>query len=297
MNVEKWTAEKFAKWVAQLSSDLTRLATDIQRTAERRQDGEPYTQVAQAIQHDVLWGLANLGLDRLTGLAAAADCAVIEAGQAQVTEPYNTLTLPATPFKAAETWDVVLQSANDRKIATIKAIRSIFPMELTAARDLLYRLPQTILIGVPKDQAAQAVKELKAAGASAELHPTGTQAVPFADHAVIEAFDVVLREVPNKLQAIRAIRSFIDLGLKPAKTMVDFLPSTVLVGVSPERAQRAVKELQAVGVTVELRPATSGDLSPIDSHYQQAPIADGTLEADGVDGLIFKGILRKTRDE
>lgn len=281
MNVEEWTAEKFAEWVAQLSSDLTRLATDIQRTAERQQDGEPYTQVAQAIQHDVLWGLANLGLDRLTGLAAAADCAAAEAAQAESTE----------------TWDVVLQSATDRKIATIKAIRSIFPMELTAARDLLYRLPQPILIGVPKDQAAQAVKELKAAGASAELHPTGTQAVPFADHAVIETFDVVLREVPNKLQAIRAIRSFIDLGLKPAKTMVDFLPSTVLVGVSPERAQRAVKELQAVGASVELRPATSGDLSPIDSHYQQAPIADGTLEADGVDGLIFKGILRKTRDE
>lgn len=68
------------------------------------------------------------------------------------------------------------------------------------------------------------------------------------------SFDVVLKETgPNKIQVIKAVRAETTLGLKEAKALVDSAPKAVKEGVSKEDAEKAKKELEAAGATVEIK--------------------------------------------
>ena len=67
-------------------------------------------------------------------------------------------------------------------------------------------------------------------------------------------FDVVLTDVgPKKINVIKAVRSFTNLGLADAKSLVDSSPATVLEGASKEAAEDAKAKLEAEGATVELK--------------------------------------------
>ena len=67
-------------------------------------------------------------------------------------------------------------------------------------------------------------------------------------------FDVVLTDVgPKKINVIKAVRSFTNLGLADAKSLVDSSPATVLEGVSKEAAEDAKGKLEAEGASVELK--------------------------------------------
>ena len=81
-------------------------------------------------------------------------------------------------------------------------------------------------------------------------------AAPQAAAAPVEektTFNVVLKEVgAQKLQVIKVVRSFTELGLKEAKDLVESAPKPVKQGVPKEEADKIKKELEAVGATVEL---------------------------------------------
>jgi large subunit ribosomal protein L7/L12 len=67
-------------------------------------------------------------------------------------------------------------------------------------------------------------------------------------------FDVILKEVgPKKINVIKAVRSFTNLGLADAKSLVDSAPATVLEQVGKDAAEDAKKKLEEEGAVVELK--------------------------------------------
>ena len=66
-------------------------------------------------------------------------------------------------------FDVVLESAGDKKIAVIKEVRAITSLGLKEAKDLVDGAPKNVKEGIAKADAEAAVKKLVEAGAKAEL--------------------------------------------------------------------------------------------------------------------------------
>ena len=66
-------------------------------------------------------------------------------------------------------FDVVLQSAGDKKINVIKVVRAHTGLGLKEAKDLVDKAPNTVKEGVSKDEAEKLKKEFEEAGATVEL--------------------------------------------------------------------------------------------------------------------------------
>ena len=76
------------------------------------------------------------------------------------------------------------------------------------------------------------------------------------DDAVEEktAFDVELTEAgPNKIAAIKAVRSITQVGLKDAKDIVDAAPKVIQEAVAKETAEEWKKALEEAGAKVTLK--------------------------------------------
>ena len=66
-------------------------------------------------------------------------------------------------------FDVVLESAGDKKIAVIKEVRALTSLGLKEAKDLVDNAPKALLEGVSKEDAEKAKEQLEAAGATITL--------------------------------------------------------------------------------------------------------------------------------
>ncbi len=66
------------------------------------------------------------------------------------------------------------------------------------------------------------------------------------------AFNVTLKAVDNKIQAIKAVRALTSLGLKEAKELVEAAPKAVKENVPKDEAEEAKKALEEAGCTVTL---------------------------------------------
>lgn len=66
-------------------------------------------------------------------------------------------------------FDVVLESAGDKKIAVIKEVRALTSLGLKEAKDLVDGAPKALLEGVSKEDAEKAKEQLEAAGATITL--------------------------------------------------------------------------------------------------------------------------------
>jgi len=93
-------------------------------------------------------------------VTAAAPAAVAVAGPAG-----------AAPAEAEEKdeFDVVLESAGDKKIQVIKEVRSLTSLGLKEAKDLVDSAPKPLLEGVNKEAAEKAKAALEGAGATITL--------------------------------------------------------------------------------------------------------------------------------
>ena len=96
------------------------------------------------------------------GVTAAAPVAVAAAGA------------PAGGGDAAaaeeqDEFDVVLESAGDKKIAVIKEVRSLTSLGLKEAKDLVDGAPKAVLEKVDKAAADKAKEQLEGAGATVTL--------------------------------------------------------------------------------------------------------------------------------
>jgi len=68
-----------------------------------------------------------------------------------------------------DSFDVVLESFGDNKIAVIKEVRTITALGLKEAKDLVEGAPKPLKQGVAKAEAEDMKKALEAAGAKVEL--------------------------------------------------------------------------------------------------------------------------------
>ncbi len=81
----------------------------------------------------------------------------------------------AAPGAAAEveeekdSFDVVLESVGDKKVAVIKEVRALTSLGLKEAKELVDSAPKAVLEGVAKDAAEKAKEQLEGAGASVTL--------------------------------------------------------------------------------------------------------------------------------
>ena len=66
-------------------------------------------------------------------------------------------------------FDVILESAGDKKIAVIKEVRALTSLGLKEAKDLVDGAPKALLEGVSKEDAEKAKEQLEAAGATITL--------------------------------------------------------------------------------------------------------------------------------
>jgi len=66
-------------------------------------------------------------------------------------------------------FDVILTAAGEKKVNVIKAVRGITGLGLKEAKAMVDGAPSTVKEGASKDDAAETVKLLEEAGASAEV--------------------------------------------------------------------------------------------------------------------------------
>lgn len=93
-------------------------------------------------------------------VTAAAPVAVAAAGA------------PAAGGEAAaeqDEFDVVLESAGDKKIGVIKEVRALTSLGLKEAKELVDGAPKAVLEGVNKETAEKAKEQLEGAGATVTL--------------------------------------------------------------------------------------------------------------------------------
>jgi large subunit ribosomal protein L7/L12 len=80
--------------------------------------------------------------------------------------------VPGTPAEAAveqDEFDVVLDSAGDKKIQVIKEVRALTSLGLKEAKDLVEGAPKAVLEKVNKEAAEKAKEQLEAAGGKVTL--------------------------------------------------------------------------------------------------------------------------------
>ena len=66
-------------------------------------------------------------------------------------------------------FEVVLESAGDKKIAVVKAVKALTGLGLKEAKDLVDSAPKAVLEGVNKEAAEKAKEQLEGAGATVTL--------------------------------------------------------------------------------------------------------------------------------
>lgn len=84
--------------------------------------------------------------------------------------------------------------------------------------------------------------------------PGAAGGAPVEEEEEKTEFDVVLTDVgPKKINVIKAVRGFTNLGLKEAKELVEGAPSTVLEAASKEAAEDAKAKLEEAGAKVDIK--------------------------------------------
>ena len=96
-------------------------------------------------------------------VSAAAPVAVAAAGAPAA----GGEAAPAEEEK--DEFDVILESAGDKKIQVIKEVRGLTSLGLKDAKEMVEGAPKAILEGASKDDAEAAKTKLEEAGASVEL--------------------------------------------------------------------------------------------------------------------------------
>ena len=96
------------------------------------------------------------------GVTAAAPVAVAAAAG-------GGAAAPAEAEAEQDEFDVILESAGDKKINVIKEVRALTSLGLKEAKDLVEAAPKPVLEHVAKDAAEKAKEALEGAGASVTL--------------------------------------------------------------------------------------------------------------------------------
>jgi large subunit ribosomal protein L7/L12 len=127
--------------------------------------------MADITKEDVVEFIANMSVLELSelvkemeekfGVSAAAPVAMMAAGPADAGA--------GAPDEEKTEFDVILNSAGDKKIAVIKEVRAITGLGLKDAKALVDEAPKPIKEGIAKEEAEKIVAQLEEAGAQVEM--------------------------------------------------------------------------------------------------------------------------------
>ncbi len=126
--------------------------------------------MAKLSNKDILDAIADMSVMDVVELVSAMEEKFGVSAAAVAAAPAAAATADAGDAAEEKTeFDVVLTSFCDKKVAVIKAVRSITSLGLKEAKDLVEGAPAPVKEGVAKAEAEDIQKQLEEAGASVEL--------------------------------------------------------------------------------------------------------------------------------
>jgi len=119
-------------------------------------------EILEAIGNMTVLELADMvkDMEEKFGVTAAAPMMAMPAGGAGAA---------AAVEEEQDEFDVILQSAGEKKIQVIKVVREITALGLKEAKDLVDGAPKPVKEGISKAEAEEIQKKLEDAGASVEV--------------------------------------------------------------------------------------------------------------------------------
>jgi len=125
--------------------------------------------MAKLTNEDILNAIADMSVMNVVELVSAMEEKFGVSAAAVAAAPVAVATEAGAPAEEKTEFNVVLSSFGDKKVAVIKAVRTITGLGLKEAKDLVESAPAPIKEGIPKAEADDLQKQLEEAGASVEL--------------------------------------------------------------------------------------------------------------------------------
>ena len=124
--------------------------------------------MAKLTNEDILKAIADMSVMNVVELVSAME-EKFGVSAAAAAAPVAVVAEAGVAAEEQTEFDVVLTSFGDKKVAVIKAVRTISGLGLKEAKDLVESAPAPIKEGAPKAEADDLKKQLEEAGASVEL--------------------------------------------------------------------------------------------------------------------------------
>ena len=125
--------------------------------------------MAKLTNEDILKAIADMSVMNVVELVSAMEEKFGVSAAVVAAAPVAVAAEAAVAAEEKTEFNVVLTSYGDKKVAVIKAVRTITGLGLKEAKDLVESAPAPIKEGVPKSEAEDLKKQLEEAGASVEL--------------------------------------------------------------------------------------------------------------------------------
>ena len=125
--------------------------------------------MAKLTNEDILNAIADMSVMNVVELVSAMEEKFGVSAAAVAAAPVAVAAEASAAVEEKTEFNVVLTSFGDKKVAVIKAVRTITALGLKEAKDLVESAPAPIKEGVPKSEAEDLKKQLEEAGASVEL--------------------------------------------------------------------------------------------------------------------------------
>ena len=125
--------------------------------------------MAKLTNEDILNAIADMSVMNVVELVSAMEEKFGVSAAAVAAAPVAVAAEASAVVEEKTEFDVVLTSFGDKKVAVIKAVRTITGLGLKEAKDLVESAPAPIKEGISKAEADDLQKQLEEAGASVEL--------------------------------------------------------------------------------------------------------------------------------
>ena len=120
-------------------------------------------------KEEILEAISEMSVIDIVDLISAMEEKFGVSAAAAVAAPVAVAAEAGAAVEEKTEFDVVLTSFGDKKVAVIKAVRTITGLGLKEAKDLVESAPAPVKEGAPKAEADDLQKQLEEAGASVEL--------------------------------------------------------------------------------------------------------------------------------
>ena len=125
--------------------------------------------MAKLSNEDILSAIADMSVMDVVELVSAMEEKFGVSAAAVAAPPVAAAADAGAAVEEKSEFDVMLTSFGDKKVAVIKAVRTITGLGLKEAKDLVESAPAAIKEGASKAEADDILKQLEEAGASVEL--------------------------------------------------------------------------------------------------------------------------------